>query len=174
MASWDAVGAHLTERLATFRGERALFIHNALYYWGVGVHGRGRSRQPTSTSSSPTCVAAIALGDHFLRAARPAVDAGVDVGPGADVVGVGPDRVPGLRDLRGGEGRDRAMGAARAGRARATAARVRGSSPSARASSTRRRRVVKPSSRPTPTPVSPASPRPCGPGTCSPPTNPPT
>ena len=36
MTSWDAVGAHLTERLASFRGERALFIHNALHYWGRG------------------------------------------------------------------------------------------------------------------------------------------
>src|ERR1700752_754959 len=34
MESWDRVGEHLTERLATFGGERAVFIHNALYYWG--------------------------------------------------------------------------------------------------------------------------------------------
>ena len=68
------------ERLATFHGERALFIHNASYYWGRGVHGRGRPRHPrqrvhgqlrgrrsrSATSSSAPRV--------------PAVDAGVDVG----------------------------------------------------------------------------------------------
>ena len=34
MDSWDAVGDHLTEVLATFRGERAVFIHNALVLLG--------------------------------------------------------------------------------------------------------------------------------------------
>jgi len=78
-ASWDRVGAHLTERLATFRGERAIFIHNALHYWGRGYMGEGDHATHVSEFVA-NCVAAIALGDHFLRAAAPAVDAGVDVG----------------------------------------------------------------------------------------------
>jgi benzil reductase ((S)-benzoin forming) len=79
MASWDAVGAHLTERLATFRGERAVFIHNALYYWGRGYMGEGDHSTHVNEFMA-NCVAAISLGDWFLRAAVPAVDAGVDVG----------------------------------------------------------------------------------------------
>ena len=78
-ASWDAVGEHLTERLATFRGERAVFIHNALYYWGRAYQGEG-DHQTHVDEFLANCVAAIALGDHFLRAAVPAVDAEVDVG----------------------------------------------------------------------------------------------
>ena len=30
MDSWGAVGAHVADELATFRGQRAIFIHNAL------------------------------------------------------------------------------------------------------------------------------------------------
>ena len=78
-ASWDAVGEHVTERLASFRGERALFIHNALYYWGRGYMGEGDHATHVEEFTAK-CVCAIALGDHFLRASVPAVDAGVDVG----------------------------------------------------------------------------------------------
>ncbi len=78
-ASWDAVGAHLTERLATLRGERALFIHNALHYWGRGYMGEGDHATHVEEFMA-NCVAAIALGDHYLRAVAPAVDAGVDAG----------------------------------------------------------------------------------------------
>lgn len=77
--SWDAVGAHVTERLATFRGERALFVHNALYFWGRGYQGEGDHATHVNEFVA-NCVSAIALGDHVIRAAAPAVDAGVDVG----------------------------------------------------------------------------------------------
>jgi benzil reductase ((S)-benzoin forming) len=79
MASWDAVGIHLTERLASFRGERALFIHNALHYWGRGYMGEADHATHVSELIA-NCVAGISLGDWFLRAAIPAVDAGVDAG----------------------------------------------------------------------------------------------
>ena len=158
MASWDAVGAHLTDRLATFRGERALFIHNALYYWGRAYMGEGDHATHVNEFIA-NCVSAIALGDHFLRAAAPAVDAGVDVG---------------LVQMSSASARVVSSGSGACGPSGPTAARARGSSRSVRASSTRRRRVVRPSSRPTPIPASPVSPRPCGPGTCCPPTNLPT
>jgi benzil reductase ((S)-benzoin forming) len=77
--SWDHVGGHLSERLAHFKGDRALFIHNAPYYWGRAYMGEGDHATHVSEFTA-NCVAAIALGDHFLRAAVPAVDAGVDVG----------------------------------------------------------------------------------------------
>jgi benzil reductase ((S)-benzoin forming) len=78
-SSWDRVGEHLAERLASFRGERALFIHNALYYWGRGYMGEGDHATHVNEFIANS-VAAIALGDYFLRAAAPAVDADVDAG----------------------------------------------------------------------------------------------
>jgi short-subunit dehydrogenase len=78
-ASWDSAAAHVAERLATFRGQRALFIHNALYYWGRGYMGEGDHGTHVNEFTA-NCVAAIALGDHFIRGAAPAVEAGVDVG----------------------------------------------------------------------------------------------
>jgi NAD(P)-dependent dehydrogenase (short-subunit alcohol dehydrogenase family) len=79
MDSWDAVGEHFTERLASFRGERAVFIHNALHYWGRGYMGEGEHANHR-TEFIANALSGIALGDLFLRAAVPAVDAGVDVG----------------------------------------------------------------------------------------------
>jgi benzil reductase ((S)-benzoin forming) len=78
-ASWDRVGEHLTDRLATFRGERAVFIHNALWFWGRAYMGEGDHATHIKEFTA-NCVAAIALGDLFIRAAAPAVDAGVDCG----------------------------------------------------------------------------------------------
>ena len=80
MDSWDAVGDHLTEVLAAFRGERAVFIHNALYYWGGRAYqGEGDPRNHRDEIVA-NVMSPLVLGDLFLRAARPAVDAGVDVG----------------------------------------------------------------------------------------------
>ena len=65
MDSWYAVGEHLTERLATFRGSARVFIHNALYYpGGRHYHGRGRPRHPPATSIIANAVCA-------ARARRP-------------------------------------------------------------------------------------------------------
>jgi benzil reductase ((S)-benzoin forming) len=80
MDSWDAVGRHLTERLASFRGERAVFIHNALWFWGgrqfMGEGDPANNRaEIIANTMSP-----LVLGDMFIRAAQPAVDAGVDCG----------------------------------------------------------------------------------------------
>jgi short-subunit dehydrogenase len=80
MESWNRVGEHLTERLATFRGERAVFIHNALYYWGGRAFmGEGDPANHRDEMIA-NVVSPLALGDMFIRAAQPAVDAGVDVG----------------------------------------------------------------------------------------------
>lgn len=80
MDTWDAVGEHFAEVLATFRGKRAVFIHNALHYWGgrafVGEGDLANHR----TEIIANVVSPLVLGDMFLRAAPPAVDAGVDVG----------------------------------------------------------------------------------------------
>jgi short-subunit dehydrogenase len=80
MDSWPAVGEHVTERLAAFRGERAVFIHNALYFWGSRQFmGEGDPAHNIDEIIANT-MSPLVLGDMFIRAAQPAVDAGVDCG----------------------------------------------------------------------------------------------
>jgi short-subunit dehydrogenase len=80
MDSWDRVGEHVTERLARFRGERAVFIHNALYFWGSRQFmGEGDPAFNKDEIIANT-VSPLVLGDMFIRAAQPAVEAGVDCG----------------------------------------------------------------------------------------------
>ncbi len=80
MSSWDAVGNHLTQELATFRGERAVFIHNALYFWGSRAFVGEGDLDNHKTEVVANVMAPLILGDLFLRACAPAVEAGVDVG----------------------------------------------------------------------------------------------
>jgi NAD(P)-dependent dehydrogenase (short-subunit alcohol dehydrogenase family) len=80
MGSWDRVGEKVAERLATFRGKRAIFIHNALYYWGGRAFVGEGDPDNHRTEIIANVVSPLVIGDLFLRAAAPAVDAGVDVG----------------------------------------------------------------------------------------------
>ncbi len=77
-ASWFRVAEHFTERLATFGGRRAIFIHNALHHHrsfaGEGVLG-DQVAEVMANVAAP-----LVLGDAFLRAAAPAVASGVEVG----------------------------------------------------------------------------------------------
>src|SRR5262249_15251810 len=77
--SWDDVGRHVTEVLASFRGQRALFIHNAIFPLGHSFAGEG-DHEYTVTEITANVAAPLVLGDLVLRAAAPAVQAGVDVG----------------------------------------------------------------------------------------------
>jgi benzil reductase ((S)-benzoin forming) len=76
--TWDAVCAHFTERLAEFHGRRAVFIHNAFHYRRAFA-GEG-PREDQFGEVMANVAAPLVLGDAFLRASRPAVQAGVDVG----------------------------------------------------------------------------------------------
>jgi benzil reductase ((S)-benzoin forming) len=76
--TWDAVVTHFTERLAGFGGRRAVFIHNA-FHWHRAFAGEGDPAEQFGEVMA-NVVAPLVLGDAFLRAARPAVAAGVDVG----------------------------------------------------------------------------------------------
>ena len=78
-ASWDGVRAHLEEALSSFRGQRALFIHNAIYPLGHAFVGEGEV-DTYRYEVTANVMAPLLLGDMFLRAARPTVEAGVDVG----------------------------------------------------------------------------------------------
>jgi benzil reductase ((S)-benzoin forming) len=78
-SSWDRLGAQVSGVLSSFRGERALFVHNALYPLGHTFVGEG---DPADVMAEITAnaLSPLVLGDMFVRAAQPAVEAGVDVG----------------------------------------------------------------------------------------------
>jgi benzil reductase ((S)-benzoin forming) len=77
-ATWTAVADHFTERMAGFTGRRAIFVHNAFHHHRVFA-GEG---EPTAQLAEvmANVAAPLVLGDAFLRAARPAVERGVEVG----------------------------------------------------------------------------------------------
>jgi short-subunit dehydrogenase len=77
--SWNAVHRHVAEVLAEFRGKRALFIHNAALPVTHIFAGEGDEDYPVSEIMG-NVASPLALGDLVLRAAAPAVQAGVDVG----------------------------------------------------------------------------------------------
>jgi benzil reductase ((S)-benzoin forming) len=79
MDSWSHVGAHVEDVLSTFHGQRALFVHNALLPLAHEFVGEGDIENYMNEITA-NVVAPLVLGDMFVRAAQPAVDAGVDVG----------------------------------------------------------------------------------------------
>jgi benzil reductase ((S)-benzoin forming) len=76
--TWDAVVTNFTERLADFGGRRAIFIHNAFHYRRAFA-GEGEADQQFAEVMA-NVVAPLVLGDAFLRASRPVVAAGIEVG----------------------------------------------------------------------------------------------
>jgi benzil reductase ((S)-benzoin forming) len=67
--SWDAIGDHFKETLATFTGKRAIFIHNAFYRGQPGFAGlvdQAIYRKEIIANG----MAPMVLGDMFLRAVR--------------------------------------------------------------------------------------------------------
>jgi short-subunit dehydrogenase len=78
-ATWDRLGTQVTDVLSTFDGDRALFIHNAIFPLGHAFVGEG-DPQTYRIEITANSVAPLVLGDMFLRASKPAVERGVDVG----------------------------------------------------------------------------------------------
>jgi NAD(P)-dependent dehydrogenase (short-subunit alcohol dehydrogenase family) len=78
-STWLAVGAHFAEVLAKFRGKRAIFIHNAYFHIDRAFVGEGdasaHEQEAIANVAGP-----LVLGDLFIRAARPAVEVGRDLG----------------------------------------------------------------------------------------------
>jgi benzil reductase ((S)-benzoin forming) len=74
-AAWDAVANHLREVLAGFQGTRAIFIHNANLSGNgfVGEIDPQLYRQQVLANSA----ASLVLGDAFIRACPPGLDAGL-------------------------------------------------------------------------------------------------
>jgi benzil reductase ((S)-benzoin forming) len=78
-STWNEVGAHFTDVLAQFRGKRAIFIHNAYFHVDPAFVGEGDA-SAHEREAIANVIGPLILGDLFIRAARPAVEAGVDVG----------------------------------------------------------------------------------------------
>jgi NAD(P)-dependent dehydrogenase (short-subunit alcohol dehydrogenase family) len=76
--TWGAAVDDFTARLAGFAGTRAIFVHNAFHYRRAFAGEGDAAAQRDEVTAN--VVAPLVLGDAFLRAARPALDAGVEVG----------------------------------------------------------------------------------------------
>jgi len=76
--TWDATVDDFTARLAAFRGTRAIFVHNAFHYRRAFAGEGDPAEQRAEVTAN--VVAPLVLGDAFLRAAQPALEAGVEVG----------------------------------------------------------------------------------------------
>jgi benzil reductase ((S)-benzoin forming) len=75
-ASWDVIAEVFARELATFDGERAIFVHNALYSGTAGFAGEldrdEQRRQVLANAAAP-----LVLGDAFIRACHPGYEAGL-------------------------------------------------------------------------------------------------
>jgi benzil reductase ((S)-benzoin forming) len=75
-ASWDIVSDHFASELAAFEGERAIFIHNAIYPGENGFAGEADPseyrRQVFANAAAP-----LVLGDAFIRACQPRYESGL-------------------------------------------------------------------------------------------------
>jgi NAD(P)-dependent dehydrogenase (short-subunit alcohol dehydrogenase family) len=74
-ASWERIRSHLEAELSSFSGERALFIHNA----NLGGAGFVGEMEPDLYRSQvlANAAAGLVLGDAFIRACPPSLDAGL-------------------------------------------------------------------------------------------------
>jgi benzil reductase ((S)-benzoin forming) len=74
--TWDAVGEHFARELASFKGKRAIFVHNAFYRGQPGFAGEVNQKvykdEITANGMAPQV-----LGDMFLRAVKPGYETGL-------------------------------------------------------------------------------------------------
>src|SRR5579864_1087367 len=75
-ASWDRVIDHVDSELASFDGERAIFINNAYYSAGIGFAGMIDSQEQRKQVYA-NVAAALVLGDAFIRACDPRFESGL-------------------------------------------------------------------------------------------------
>jgi len=75
-ASWDVVAEVFERELRDFKGERAVFVHNAIYPGPAGYAGEvdpvEQRRQVLANAAAP-----LVLGDAFIRACRPGYESGL-------------------------------------------------------------------------------------------------
>jgi NAD(P)-dependent dehydrogenase (short-subunit alcohol dehydrogenase family) len=74
--SWDRIIDHVGSELASFRGERAIFINNAYYSVGIGFAGmidpNEQRKQVYANAAAP-----LVLGDAFVHACNPRFESGL-------------------------------------------------------------------------------------------------
>ena len=75
-ATWAAVSDHFARELASFKGKRAIFIHNA---YMAGTQGYVGEMDPALYHKAITAnvVAPLVLGDAFVRACKPDYESGL-------------------------------------------------------------------------------------------------
>lgn len=75
-ASWDVIAEHFARELRDFKGERAIFVHNAIYGSANGFAGEvdpvEQRRQVMANAAAP-----LVLGDAFIRACGPGYESGL-------------------------------------------------------------------------------------------------
>jgi short-subunit dehydrogenase len=77
-STWSATIDDFNRRLAHFAGRRAIFIHNG-FFQRRSLVGKGEAKEQLGEVMA-NVAAPLVLGDAFLRAAGPALEAGVEVG----------------------------------------------------------------------------------------------
>lgn len=76
--TWTALVDDFHARLASFRGRRAIFIHNAFHYRRSFIGESDGAAHFAEVTAN--VVAPLVLGDAFVRASRAALESGVEVG----------------------------------------------------------------------------------------------
>lgn len=75
-STWGAVSSHLDKELASFKGERAIFIQNACWMAGNGTL-ESKSPEDYQRGLFANVAAPLAIGAMFLRALRPGYESGL-------------------------------------------------------------------------------------------------
>ncbi|MGE0881618.1 MAG: SDR family NAD(P)-dependent oxidoreductase [Acidimicrobiia bacterium] len=74
--AWDVVAALFERELSSFDGERAIFVHNAIYPAAPGFAGEGDPAEVRKEVLG-NVAAPLVLGDAFIRACRPGYESGL-------------------------------------------------------------------------------------------------
>jgi benzil reductase ((S)-benzoin forming) len=74
--TWTAVAAHFEQELASFAGERAIFVQNAYYNGQAGFVGEVDAGV-VSAEAIGNAAAPLVLADAFVRAVRPGYESGL-------------------------------------------------------------------------------------------------
>jgi benzil reductase ((S)-benzoin forming) len=75
-STWEAVRAHFVKELQSFKGKRAIFIHNA-YMGGTQGYVGEVDPGPYQKAITANVVAPLVLGDAFVRACQPDYESGL-------------------------------------------------------------------------------------------------
>jgi NAD(P)-dependent dehydrogenase (short-subunit alcohol dehydrogenase family) len=75
-SSWDTIAAVFEQELGDFHGDRAIFVHNALYNAPAGFAGEVDPQEQRKEVLA-NVAAPLVLGDAFIRACQPGYESGL-------------------------------------------------------------------------------------------------